>query len=138
MLFAVLSQTSKQLLSNFQPQKPSNYKQLWGLRSSHSCVYKKCTLIFTCFSHTVKQAICYLELASISKTMMAFSKSAKNFWRGNISILLAIRFQSQAYTYTACNLQAITFQSIRYTYTTYDLKAITFQSLRYTYTTHSL
>ena len=78
-LFPVLIQTSKQLLSNFQPQKPSNYKQIWRLRPDPSCVYKKCTLIIKCFSHT----ICHLELTSISKTIIAFSKSANNFRRGN-------------------------------------------------------
>ena len=78
-LFSVLSQTSKQLLSNFQPQKTSNYKQIWRLRPNPSCVYKKCTLIIKCFSHT----ICHLELTSISKTIVAFSKSANNFRRGN-------------------------------------------------------
>ena len=78
-LFSVLSQTSKQLLSKFHLQKPSNYKQIWRLRPDPSCVHKKCTLIIKCFSHT----ICHLELTSISKTIIAFSKSANNFQRDN-------------------------------------------------------
>ena len=78
-LFPVLIQTSKQLLSNFQPQKPSNYKQIWRLRPDPSCVHKKCTLIIKCFSHT----ICHLELTSISKTIIAFSINANNFRKGN-------------------------------------------------------
>ena len=82
-LFAEFGQTFKQLLNNFQHQKPSNYKQLWGLRPDPICVYKKRTLIITCFSYTVKQAICHVELTSISKTMITFSKSANNFRRGN-------------------------------------------------------
>ena len=85
-LFPVLSQTSKQLLSNFQPQKPSNYKQIWRLRPDPSCVCKKCTLIIKCFSH----AKCHLELTSISKTITAFSKSANNFRRGNNIYFLKI------------------------------------------------
>ena len=78
-LFSVLNQISIQLLSNFQSQKPSNYKQIWRLRPDPSCVYKKCTLIIKCFSHT----ICHLELTSISKTIIAFSISANKFRRGN-------------------------------------------------------
>ena len=78
-LFSVLSQTSKQLLRNFQFQKPSNLKQIWRLRPDPSCVYKKCTLIIKWFSHT----ICYLELTSISKMIIDFSKSANNLRRGN-------------------------------------------------------
>ena len=46
-LFAVLSQTSEILLSKFQLQKPSKYKQLWGLKSD--------TKVY--FSHTVNQDI---------------------------------------------------------------------------------
>ena len=40
-----------------------------------------CTLILTCFPHTVKQAICHLELIGISKTATASSKRTKNFQR---------------------------------------------------------
>ena len=78
-LFPVISQTSKQLLSNFQPRKTSNYKQIWRLRSGPSCVYKKCTLIIKCFSYS----ICHLELTSVSKTIVAFSNSASTLQRGN-------------------------------------------------------
>ena len=63
-----------------------------------SCVYKKCTLLITCFSHTVKQAICHLELTKISKTMIDFSESAKNFRRGsNIYFLNILIFNLQAF-----------------------------------------
>ena len=85
-LFSVLNQISIQLLSNFQSQKPSNYKQIWRLRPDPSCVYKKCTLIIKCFSHT----ICHLDLTSISKTIIAFSESANNFRRGNNTYFLNI------------------------------------------------
>ena len=95
-LFPVLIQTSKQLLSNFQPQKPSNYKQIWRLRPDPSCVCKKCTFIIKCFSHTT----CHLELTSISKTITAFSKSANNFRKGNnIYFLNVLIFNLPAFWY---------------------------------------
>ena len=68
-LFSVLNQISIQLLSNFQSQKPSNYKQIWRLRPDPSCVCKKCTFIIK-FSHT----ICHFELTSISKTITLLVK----------------------------------------------------------------
>ena len=85
-LFSVLSLSSKQLLSNFQPQNPSNYKQIWRLRPDPSCVHKNCTLIIKCFSRT----ICHLELTSISKMIIGFSKSANNFWKDNNIYFLSI------------------------------------------------
>ena len=42
----LLVQTTKQPLSNFDPQKPWKYKQLWGLRPDPSCLKKtKCNEI---------------------------------------------------------------------------------------------
>ena len=37
----VTGQITKQPLSNFEPQKPWQCKQVWGLRSDPSCLYKK-------------------------------------------------------------------------------------------------
>ena len=41
---SLLSQTTKQPLSSFEPRKPWKYKQLWGLRPDPSCLLKnKCS-----------------------------------------------------------------------------------------------
>ena len=37
----LIGQTTKQPLSNFEPRKPWNYKQFWGLRPDPSCLQKK-------------------------------------------------------------------------------------------------
>ena len=41
----LLGETTKQPLSNFEPQEPWKYKQLWGLRTDPSCLLKKCILV---------------------------------------------------------------------------------------------
>ena len=88
-IFDILSEYVIDFVLNL---KPSNYKQIWRLRPDPSCVYKKCTLIIKYFSHT----ICHLELTSISKTIIAFIKSANNFPRGNniyfLNILICYYF----------------------------------------------
>ena len=129
-LFAALNQTFKQLLSNIQHGKPSNYKQLWRLRLGRSCVYKKCTLIITCFSHTVKQAICHLELTSISKTVIAFSKSAKNFRRDN-----NIYFLSNKIPITSLHLHNLWLTSKNISINTLHLHNLWYESNNFSITT---
>ena len=41
----LFGKTTKQPLSNFEPEKPLKYKQLWGLRPDPSCLWIKINVI---------------------------------------------------------------------------------------------
>ena len=81
----LLGQTTEQLLSNFEPQNPWKYKQLWGLRHDLSC-YKKIVYIFyliPLFNKTpcllIQKSIHILNIHLLAQGQQG--KHQKNVWK---------------------------------------------------------